>query len=100
MPVGTEDIDRAISYAVEEKDDTYQDLLARLTSKQKTLLLALAHSERGVQPTSGNFIKRYHLTSPSAVQRSLSALQEKDILTNNNGEYFIYDYFLYYWLNR
>lgn len=100
VPVGTEDIDKAISYAVEEKDDTYQDLLARLTSKQKTLLLALAHSERGVQPTSGNFIKRYHLTSPSAVQRSLSALQEKNIVTNNNGEYFIYDYFLYYWLNR
>ena len=95
-----EDVDVAISNAVEEKNDTYQDLLARLTAKQKALLLALAHSHMDVQPTSGEFIKKYHLTSASAVQRSLSALQEKDIITNSNGQYFIYDYFLYFWLNR
>ena len=46
------------------------------------------------------FIRKYHLTSASAVQRSLSALQEKDIVTSNNGQYFIYDYFLYYWLKQ
>ena len=95
-----EDVDVAISNAVEEKNDTYQDLMARLTAKQKALLLALAHSHMDVQPTSGEFIKKYHLTSASAVQRSLSALQEKDIITSSNGHYFIYDYFLYFWLNR
>ena len=26
---------------------------------------------------------------------SMSALLEKDIVTNNNGQYYIYDYFLY-----
>ncbi len=46
------------------------------------------------------FIRKYHLTSASAVQRSLSALQEKDIVTSNNGQYSIYDYFLYYWLKQ
>ena len=47
-------------------------------------------------------IKNPFLTyaSASAVQRSLSALQEKDIITSNNGQYFIYDYFLYYWLKH
>ena len=94
------EVDMAISYAVEEKNDTFQDLMTRLTAKQKTLLLALAHSEKGVQPTGGQFIRKYHLTSASAVQRSLSALQEKDIITSNNGQYFIYDYFLYYWLKQ
>ena len=49
---------------------------------------------------SGEFIKKYHLSSASAVQRSLSALQDKDIITNSNGKYYIYDYFLYYWLNK
>ena len=93
-------MDAAIKYAVEEKDDTYQDLMARLTARQKAMLLALAHSERNVQPTSGAFIKKYHLISASAAQRSLSALQEKDIVTNSEGQYFIYDYFLHYWLNR
>ena len=93
------DVDEAIRYAVEEKSDTYQDLMVRLTTKQKALLLALAHAGKNVQPTGGEFIRKYHLASASAVQRSLSALQEKDILTNNNGQYYVYDYFLYDWLN-
>ena len=100
IPCGIKDVDEAICNAVEEKGETYQDLMTRLSARQKALLLALAHSERNVQPTSGNFIKKYHLTSASTVQRSLSALQEKDIVTNSNGQYFIYDYFLYYWLNK
>ena len=94
------DVDTAIGYAVEEKNDTYQDLMARLSAKQKVLLLALAHAGRNVQPTSGEFIKKYHLTSASAVQRSMSALLDKDIVTSSNGQYYIYDYFLYYWLNQ
>lgn len=99
-PCGIKEADIAINYAVEEKDDTYQDLLTRLSAKQKALLIALAHSGNSAQPTSGDFIKKYHLSSASAVQRSLSSLQEKDIITNNNGKYYIYDYFLYYWLTR
>lgn len=99
-PCAIKEVDIAIAYAIEEKDDTYQDLLARLSAKQKALLIALAHAGKDVQPTSGKFIKKYHLSSASAVQRSLSALQEKDIITNSSGKYYIYDYFLYYWLSR
>ena len=99
-PCGINEVEMAIGYAIEEKDDTYQDLLARLSAKQKALLIALAHAGKDVQPTSGEFIKKYHLSSASAVQRCLSALQEKDIITNNNGKYYIYDYFLYYWLTK
>ena len=99
-PCGIKEVDIAINYAVEEKDDTYQDLLTRLSAKQKALLIALAHSGKNAQPTSGDFVKKYHLSSASAVQRSLSSLQEKDIITNDNGKYYIYDYFLYYWLTR
>ena len=100
IPCEIKDVDTAICNAVEEKDDTYQDLMTRLSTRQKALLLALAHSGKDVQPTSGDFIRKYHLTSASAVQRCLSALQEKDIITNSNGQYYIYDYFLYYWLNK
>ena len=99
-PCTIKEVDVAINQAIDEKDDTYQDLLARLSARQKALLIALAHSGKDVQPTSGEFIKKYHLTSASAVQRSLTALQEKDIITNTDGRYFIYDYFLYYWLNK
>ena len=96
----TKDVDVAINNAVEEKGDTYLDLMTRLTAKQKALLLALAHAGEDIQPTSGEFMKKYHLTSASAVQRSLLALQEKDIVTSSNGKYYIYDYFLYFWLNQ
>lgn len=99
-PCGINEVNAAINYAIDEKADIYQDLLSRLSAKQKALLIALSHSGKDVKPTSGEFIKKYHLSSASAVQRSLSALQDKDIITNNNGKYFIYDYFLYYWLNR
>ena len=97
---GIGEIDTAIRHAVEEKDDTYQDMMTRLTAKQKALLIAMAHEKKDIQPLSGEFIKKYHLSSTSAVQRGLTALQEKAIITNQNGKYFIYDYFLMYWLNR
>ena len=100
VPCSIKNVDRAIRNAIEEKDDTYQDMMTRLTSKQKALLLALAHSGKDAQPTSGEFIKKFHLTSASAVQRSLSALQEKDIITSSGGQYSIYDYFLFFWLNK
>lgn len=95
---GIEEVDDAIELSINEKDDTFQDLLSRLTAKQKALLLALSHSPQNVQPTSGEFIKKHHLSSASAVQRGLSSLLEKDIISNDNGKYYIYDYFLYHWL--
>lgn len=92
------DVDQAINTAVEEKDDTFQDLLTRLTINQKSLLIAMARADKDFQPTSGSFIKKYKLSSTSSVQRSLNALQEKDLITNVNGKYSIYDYFLELWL--
>lgn len=99
-PCDIGDIDAAIDYATAEKEDTFQDLMSRLTAKQKSLLTALARAGRNARPTSEEFIKKYRLTTASTVQRSLSALQEKDIVTNENGTYFIYDYFLNHWLNK
>ncbi len=94
------DVDEAIDYAVEEKSDTYQDLIARLPAKQKALLIALAHSGKDVRPTGTPFIRKYYLGSPSAVQRSMVGLMHKDIVSNHNGQYYIYDDFLTMWLKK
>ena len=94
------DVDEALNNVVNEKDDIYQDLMSRLPIGQKTLLKALAHSNGDIQPTSKDFIRKFKLSSTSSVQRSLMALQEKDIITSSNGQYRIYDYFLFYWLNK
>ncbi len=67
---------------------------------QKSLLTALARSDKDVKPTSEEFIRKHRLTTASSVQRSLIALQDKDIVTNENGRYYIYDYLLSDWLSR
>ena len=95
---GIDDVDNAIDNAVLEKEDTFLDMMSRLTTNQKAVLTGLAQATEDIQPTSGKFIKKYHLTSASVVQRCLAALQEKDIVTNDRGRYYIYDYFFLYWL--
>ena len=98
MTVNVDEIDIAIKLAVEEKGDIYQDIMNRLTAKQKALLIALAREGKDVQPTSGLFVKKYNLSSVSAVQRGLSSLLDKDLITSENGKYFVYDYFLNEWI--
>lgn len=95
-----DDVDNAIENAVLEKEDTFLGLMSRLTINQKAVLTGLAQSTDEIQPTSGKFIKKYHLASSSVVQRCLAALQDKDIVTNDRGRYYIYDYFFLYWLRR
>lgn len=97
---GMKDVDLAINSAINDNEDTYKDLLSRLTTKQKSLLMAIAHSKSDIKPTSGEFIKKHNLKSSSSVQRSLLALLDKDIITRADGKYYIYDYFLNIWLNR
>lgn len=97
---GITEVDTAIRNAVDEKEDTFQDMMSKLTVRQKALLKALALSDPDVKLTSSSFIKRYHLSSASAVQRILSSLTEKDILTKENDKYLIYDHFLRLWLNK
>lgn len=72
-----------------KKEYTFMDLMARLTAKQKGLLTTLARSCKNVRPTSEELIRKHRFTTASAIQRSQSALQDKDIVTNENGKYYI-----------
>ena len=97
--IGTPEIDMAIRQVIDEKTDTFEDLMARLTMKQRSLLKGLA-SEESLRPTSAAFIKKYHLTSPSTVQRILTSMLDKDLISYEGDHYFIHDYFFKYWLAR
>lgn len=90
----------AIKYILDEKTDTYQDTMQRLTTAQRQLLIALCKEGEDAKPTSAAFIKKYSLSSASTVQRSLSALLDRDILTSGAGRYCVYDYFLKFWMRR
>lgn len=94
------DVDNALDNILAEKYDTFQDIMARLTLKQRQLLIALSKEGSSAQPTSGAFIKKYKLSTASSVQRCLSALLDKDIISSEPGKYYIYDYFFLFWLQR
>lgn len=100
MECTTADVDYALENILEEKTDTYQDTMARLTLKQRQLLIALSKERNNAQPTSAAFIKKYKLSTASSIQRSLTSLLDKDIISSESGKYYIYDYFFLFWLQR
>lgn len=49
----------------------------------------------------GNSIHAFvSLGSASSVMSAVNGLMEKGIVTKDRGEYFVYDYFLKFWLNK
>ena len=50
------------------------------------------------QITGSRFIKRYHLSSASGVQKAAAALVDKQLLTHHQGVYEVYDKFMSAWM--
>ena len=75
-------------------------MFAMFSSKQKMLLLAIAQEGVAREVTSGAFVAKYGLSSPSSVQASLRGLKNKLMLTEENGGYRLSDYFFAYWLKQ
>ncbi len=82
------------------QDDAYKGQLAQLPPRQKTLLQVIAREKmvRGI--TSTEFISSNKLSSASSVQSALKALLRDDIVTQEDDQYRIYDYFYAEWLRR
>lgn len=90
----------ALDYILGTLDFGYRELMYRIPEKQGKVLVALAKEDRLTSVTAGSFIRKYHLNSASTVQSAIRGLMEKDYITQEKGQYFIYDFFLSYWLNR
>ncbi len=96
--VNTSAVNRTFLQIITESEPEYINYRNLLTVQQFKLLKALA-SEKGVKmPTSGKFIGKYDLTSPSSVKTSLKSLTEKEMIINENGEWMVYDVFFSRWL--
>ena len=80
------------------QEPLYREQLAQLPTKQKMLLQALAKEGRAQGVTSAAFIRKYSLPGASSVQSALKGLLEKEIITQSEGVYWIYDYFFASWL--
>jgi hypothetical protein len=97
---GIDDLQPAIDYIIDFTQSTYEDLMYQLPEKQSIVLKAIADEGKAQQITSGSFVKKHSITSPSAVKSAVNALLDKDLITQNKGIYQVYDKFLELWLKR
>ena len=91
-------VEGIIDSMIEESHHRYSETLARLTLAQKELLYAIVEEGKAQRITSGQFIKRHSLQSPSSVQAAMKKLMEYGIVTVENNEYSVEDQLFYRWL--
>jgi hypothetical protein len=94
----------SIAYSIDSIINSFQyaysEMLFRLPEKQKELLIAIAKEQKAKALTSGNFVKKHHLSSSSSIQAALKGLLEKDFITKEIDEYLVYDRFFGIWLKE
>lgn len=93
-----EDIESALNYIILTSAPTYEDLMYQLPEKQSLVLRAIARDGKAQNLTSGRFIKRHGLLSASSVKSAVPALLDKGLVTNELGNFQVYDKFLEMWL--
>lgn len=94
------DIDVAIRNIIASSSLIYEDLIYQLPEKQSRVLKAIAKEGKAKNLTSGKFVRKYGLLSPSSVKSAVPALVEKGLVTNELGTYQVYDKFLEMWLQE
>lgn len=94
----TEYFDVALSSLVRKQDFIYQSLFAGLTERQREIIRAIASEEIAVNVTSGEFVRKYHLKSPSSVQSALKGLSAKGMVGKTFAGYVINDRLFKYWV--
>lgn len=92
--------DEALSNLISAQEFTFQEIISRLPEKQKEILIAISKEEKATAVTSGDFIRKYKLHTPSSVQSALKYLIEKDLVTLENTVYKIYDRFFGIWIKQ
>lgn len=94
------DVDSAIEYILDLFEDNFQSLYDQVPSKQREVLVAIAHEGHAKGVNGRQFIQKYHLQSASAVNAAIRGLLDKDLITVENGAYLVYDQFFGLWLKE
>lgn len=82
------------------QEGTYKTQLSMLSFRQKLVLQAIAREVTVKSVTSGAFIKKYSLDSPSSVQSALRGLMEKEIISSEEAGYTVGDFCFGEWLRE
>ena len=91
---------QTIDEILEEAGDGYRQILSRIPERQKELLYAIATEGKAQKIMSASFIRKYALTSSSAVQAASRKLMELDLLTMEDSSYYIPDILFRMYLQR
>ncbi|MFI3297761.1 MAG: ATP-binding protein [bacterium] len=94
-----ETVDAAIKDMVGLYDTIFREILSNIPEKQKELLYAIAKEGSARQIQSGDFIKKYSLTSSSSVQSAVKKLLERDLIVEQNRVYSLSDKLFEMWIN-
>jgi len=96
-----EDVSQAVQEVFLREAHAFHDLWDMLPLKARQLLVALAKEESSqVRLYSNDFLRRHNLGSASSVQRTVSRLQEEEILEKIDGEYQYTDVFFKRWIRE
>lgn len=96
----TEMIEDAIDFIINLNSDHYETLYSQMSERQRLVFLAIAMEKRAKNISGSQFIHKYHLASSSSVVSAVRGLLEKDFITQENNEYYVYDYFFQIWLGK
>ena len=90
----------ALTSLIRKQNFIYQSIFADLTERQREILRAIAAENIAVNVTSGEFVRRYHLKSPSSVQSALKGLSGKGVVSKTLDGYVINDRLFKFWIKR
>lgn len=96
--IGKGDINDVFLKILTDFEPQYISYRNLLPAHQYRLLKAIAVEDGIAQPTSGDFIRKNDLTSPSSVSTSLKALAEKEMIVYDLNSWNVYDVFFSRWL--
>ena len=99
-PATKELADEAVSYILSLFSPMFKEIFARMSERQRALLVAISKERKVTAPTGEEFISKYSLRSASAVQGAMRPLIEDETIAFNNGLYFITNRFFSLWLSR
>ena len=71
-----------------------------ISRKAESLSLLMEKEQKATGVTSGKFIKKYKLSTPSSVQAALKGLLEKNLVSQEQNQYEIADKLLGVWLQK
>jgi AAA+ ATPase superfamily predicted ATPase len=83
---------------LQENQPVYYNYRKLLTGNQWSLLQGIAREKGAKQVMGAEFIRKNELGTPSSVQTALQALQDKEMIFEEEGRWWVYDVFLSRWL--